>query len=404
MKGRLIKVLLGLLLTAGGLYAIVGEQLAGTSASAVINAQVTVLRAPLDGEVNFAVRGLGTRLDAGEAVAAVTDPRPDDARLVELERAAGAAEAELQRLEDLAAVLTDSHRRFERQAEAYTQGRVRQLEARIAETQAVLEAAASRLREADAAMRRSADLNRTGVQSVVDLGRSRSAFEVAAQDVEASRNRIRYLTVELDAARQGVFIGDSYSDSPYSQQRARELAARLSELRTDIDERRRRIELLRAQIDDERVRAARFKEARINAPTTSILWELVAGPGEYVRRAQDVARVVDCTTTMVTATVRESLYNRLRVGDPVQFRLLGTDQVFPGTVARLAGSGAESIYRSLAIGPSAEQLKRFDVALVVPSLGGSPELACAVGRTGRVVFASRPLDFFRQIMTETGLF
>ncbi len=404
MTGRLLKVLLGLVLVVGGLYAIVGEQLAGTSASAVINAQVTVLRAPLDGEVNFAVRGLGTRLDAGEAVAAVVDPRPDDARLVELERAAGAAEAELQRLEDLAAVLSDSHRRFERQAEAYMQGRVRQLEARIAETQAVMEAAASRLREADATMRRSTDLNRTGVQSVVDLGRSRSAFEVAAQDVEASRNRLRYLAVELDAARQGVFIGDSYSDSPYSQQRARELAARLSELRTDIAERRRRIELLRAQVDDERVRAARFKEARINAPTPSVLWELVAGPGEYVRRAQDVARVVDCTTTMVTATVRESLYNRLRVGDPVQFRLLGTNEVFPGTVARLAGSGAESIYRSLAIGPSAEQLKRFDVALVVPTLGNAPELSCAVGRTGRVVFASRPLDFIRQIMTETGLF
>jgi multidrug resistance efflux pump len=404
VTGRLLKVLLGLVLVVGGLYAIVGEQLAGTSASAVINAQVTVLRAPLDGEVNFAVRGLGTRLDAGEAVAAVVDPRPDDARLVELERAAGAAEAELQRLEDLAAVLSDSHRRFERQAEAYMQGRVRQLEARIAETQAVMEAAASRLREADATMRRSTDLNRTGVQSVVDLGRSRSAFEVAAQDVEASRNRLRYLAVELDAARQGVFIGDSYSDSPYSQQRARELAARLSELRTDIAERRRRIELLRAQVDDERVRAARFKEARINAPTPSVLWELVAGPGEYVRRAQDVARVVDCTTTMVTATVRESLYNRLRVGDPVQFRLLGTNEVFPGTVARLAGSGAESIYRSLAIGPSAEQLKRFDVALVVPTLGNAPELSCAVGRTGRVVFASRPLDFIRQIMTETGLF
>ncbi len=404
MRGRLVKVLLGFVLVLGALYAIVGEQLAGTSASAVINAQVTVLRAPLDGEVAFAVRGLGTRLDAGEAVATVVDPRPDDARVVELERAASAAEAEQQRLEELASVLSESHRRFERQAEAYMGGRVRQLEARIAETQAVMEAGLSKLREADATMRRSADLSRTGVQSVVDLGRSRSAYEVAAQEVEASRNRLRYLAVELDAARQGVFIGDSYSDSPYSQQRARELAARLAELRTDIDERRRRIELLRSQIDDERVRAARFKEARINAPTPSILWELVAGPGEYVRRAQDVARLVDCTTTMVTATVRESLYNRLRVGDRVQFRLLGTNEVFPGTVSRLAGSGAESIYRSLAIGPSAEQLKRFDVALVVPSLGSSPELACAVGRTGRVVFASRPLDFIRQVMTETGLF
>ena len=404
MRSRLLKVLLGLILIVGGLYAIIGEQLAGTSASAVINAQVTIIRAPLDGEVNFSVRGLGTRLDSGEVVATVVDPRPDEARLVELSRSVGTAEAELQRMEALAQVMAETHRRFDHQAQAYSQGRVRQLEARLAETQAVLEGGGSRLREAEATMRRSADLNRSGVQTVVDLGRSRSAFEVTVQDVEASRNRLRYLTVELEAARQGVFIGDTANDSPYSQQRARELAARLAELQTDIAERRRRVELLRTQIDDERVRAARFKEARITAPAPSILWELVAGAGEYVRRAQDVARVVDCTTTMVTATVRESLYNRLRVGDQVQFRLLGTEQVFPGTISRLAGSGAQSIYRSLAIGPSAEQLKRFDVALVVPTLSSVPDLACAVGRTGRVVFASRPLDFFRQIFTEMGWF
>ena len=404
MKARLLKFLAGLVLVLGALYAIVGEQLAGTSASAVINAQVTVLRAPLDGEVTFAVRNLGTRLDAGEVVASVEDPRPDDTRLVELARSAGVAEAELLRLEELATVLATSLRGFERQADAYALGRQRQLEARMAETQAIMEASASRLREADAAMRRSTDLSRNGVQSVVDVGRSRSAFEVATQEMEASRNRLRYLVVELEAARQGVFIGDSYSDSPYSQQRARELSARLAELRTDIDERRRRVEMLRAQIDEERVRTARFKEARIASPTPAILWELVAGPGEYVRRAQDVARVVDCTTTMVTATVRESLYNRLSVGDTVQFRLLGTERVFPGTVARLAGSGAESIYRSLAIGPSAEQLKRFDVAIVLPTLAAAPDLACAVGRTGRVVFASRPLDLWRRLVTEIGVF
>ncbi|MBU8537496.1 HlyD family secretion protein [Falsiroseomonas tokyonensis] len=400
MRGRFTKVLLGLILVCGALYAIVGEQLAGTSASAVVNAQVTVLRAPLDGEVSFAVRSLGTRLDAGEPVASVIDPRPDDLRLVELERAAGLAAAELRRLQHLRAALNEALAGYERQASAYADGRVRQLEARIAETQAVIDGSSARLREADATLQRTASLNRSGVQTVVELNRSRAAYEVAQQELEAGRNRLRYLTVELDAARQGVFIGDSYSDSPYSQQRAQELATRVAELRTEINEKQQRLDLLRGQIDDERVRTARFKEARISAPTRSILWELVAGPGEYVRRAQDVARLVDCTTTMVTATVRESLYNSLRVGDPVQFRLLGSGQVFAGSVARLAGSGAESIYRSLAIGPSAEQLKRFDVALNVPVLPQDPELGCAVGRTGRVVFAARPLDFWRRLVAE----
>jgi multidrug resistance efflux pump len=404
VTGRLARILLGAALATAALYAIVGEQLAGTSASAVVNAQVTVLRAPIDGEVTFAIRRLGTRLEPGERLASVTDPRPEEARLTDLRRTAAFAASELRRLEDLAEVLAEAHAGHERQSAAFSQARIRQLDARIAETRAVIEGAAARLREADATLRRSADLSRSGVQTVADLNRSRSSYEVAAQEVEAGRNRLRYLAVELDAARNGVFVGDSYSDSPQSQQRARELAARIGELRVEIQERRRRIELLEAQIDEERVRAARFKEARVLAPAASLLWELVAGPGEYVRRAQDIARIVDCGTTMVTATVKESLYNSLRVGDSVQFRLLGTDEVHAGTVTRLAGSGAESIYRSLAIGPSGEQLKRFDVALAVPSLAGTPELACAVGRTGRVVFASRPLDFWRRLVTETGIF
>ena len=403
MRRRIVKALAGFVLLGAGLYVILGEQLAGTSSSAVINAQVTVLRAPIDGQVGFAVRALGARLAASEVLATVRDERADDGRLVDLRRAADVAASDLKRLEDLVTVLQDAQEGYARQADAYGEGRVRQLEARIAETNAVLEAAGSRLREADATLRRSSDLNRTGVQTVADLGRSRSAFEVAGQEVEAARNRLRYLAIELSAARQGVFLGDSYSDSPHSQQRARELAARVAELRTDIAERRRRLELLNEQVNDERVRAARFTEVRIAAPAPSILWELVAGPGEYVRRAQDLARLVDCTTTVVTASVRESLYNQLHVGDTAQFRLLGTDRVFQGTVARLAGSGAESIYRSLAIGPSAEHLKRFDVALVFPTLAADPELACAVGRTGRVVFGSRPLDFWRRVRTETGL-
>jgi multidrug resistance efflux pump len=404
MSGRIVKALVGLGLVLAGLYVIVGEQLAGTSANAVVNAQVTVLRAPLDGEVNFVVRALGARLAPEEPVATIRDPRMDDSRLVDLRRASDVAATELRRLEELVEVLQDAQSGYARQSDAYGEGRIRQLEARIAETNAVLEAAASRLREADATLRRSTDLSRTGVQTVADLNRSRSAFEVAGQEVEAARNRLRFLNIELAAAQQGVFLGDSYSDSPHSQQRARELAARVAELRTDIAERHRRLELLRGQADEERVRAARFTEARVAAPAPAILWELVAGPGEYVRRAQDLARLVDCTTTFVTASVRESLYNRLSVGDSAQFRLLGTDRVFEGTVARLAGSGAESIYRSLAIGPSQEHLKRFDVALVFPDLAADPALACAVGLTGRDVFASRPLDFWRRLRTEIGLF
>jgi multidrug resistance efflux pump len=399
---KVIRLVIGAVIVFAGLFVIVGEQMAGVSSNAVINAQVLILRAPIDGEVNLQVKTLGTRVTPNQLLATLSDPRPDDIRLVDLQREARRITIELERLQALAKQLAPIRAVFEKQAEDYAKGRVSQLETRLSEANATLDAVQARLRDSEASFRRAAELGRTGAVSGAEQSRTRAAFEVTSQDVEAARQRIAYLKIELAAARNGTFLGDSYNDTPYSQQRLRETEQRMAELETDMRERGERLVALTEQVAEERVRAARFREARIVAPTNGILWELMSGGGEYVRRAQDVMRIVDCTTTVVTASVRESLYNRLQVGEPVQFRLLGDSTVYDGVIARLAGSGAETIYRSLAIGPSQEHLKRFDVAITSPALSADPKTACAVGRTGRVVFSSRPLDFWRRLMSEIG--
>ena len=403
MRRKVIRLIIGAVIILAGLFVIVGEQMAGVSSNAVINAQVLILRAPIDGEIGLQVKTLGTRVTPNQLLATLSDPRPDDIRLVDLQREARRVTIELERLQALVKDLGPVRQAFAKQAEDYARGRVSQLETRLSEAMATLDAVQARQRDTEATFRRAAELSRSGTVSGAEQSRSRAAYEVSSQDVEAARQRIAYLKIELMAARNGTFLGDSYNDTPYSQQRLRETEQRLAELETDIRERNERLVALKEQVSEERVRATRFREARIVSPTTGIMWELMSGGGEYVRRAQDVMRIVDCTTTIVTASVRESLYNRLQVGDPVQFRLLGESAVYDGVIARLAGSGAETIYRSLAIGPSQEHLKRFDVAISSPALAGDPKTACAVGRTGRVVFSSRPLDFWRRLMAEIGL-
>jgi multidrug resistance efflux pump len=401
---RWLKVAAGIAIALGGLYVIVGEQMAGVSANAMVNAQVLIVRAPIDGVLTLQVRNLGTRLDANEPLGRITDPRPDELRLTDLRQTLAQTEADLRRLEDLTSALVASRAAYVQQSADYGIGRTRQVEARLAEANASLEAAQARLREAEATSRRATELARQGIQTAADFNRARAGFEISGQEVEVARNRITYLTIEAEAARRGVFLGDSYNDAPSSQQRVRELDQRIGELSAELRERNRRVTILEAAIDEERVRAARFREASIASPAPGVLWEIMTGSGEYVRRAQDLLRLVDCSTTIVTASVRESVYNRLQVGDAVQFRLLDDGRIFEGVVARLAGSGAETIYRSLAVGPSAEHLKRFDVAVAVPALAADPELACAVGRTGRVIFAGRPLDGLRRLMSRFGLF
>ncbi|MBC7635032.1 MAG: HlyD family efflux transporter periplasmic adaptor subunit [Acetobacteraceae bacterium] len=382
---------------------IIGEQIAGVSADAVINAQVLILRAPIDGDVKLAVRKLGTRVKAGEPLASINDQRPDDTRIIDLQRDVQKMLIDLVREKALVVALEAVREIYARQAEAYSTGRIKQLEARLSEAQAAIEGLQSRLRDTEAAFQRATDLARNGYQSIAEVSRTRATFEVVAQEVQAARQRITYLSIELDAARKGTFLGDSFNDMSYSEQRQHDAEQRLGDLAIGIRDRNERLGALNDQISAERVRQARYLEARIVAPTDGILWELMSGGGEYVRKAQDVMRVVDCTTTVVTASVRESLYNRISLGDPVQVRLLGDARLYDGTVARLAGSGAETVYRSPAIGPSLEHLKRFDVLISSTSLAEDPNLACAVGRTGKVVFSARPLDFWRQFLAEIGL-
>ena len=400
---RLIKVAAGLAVAGMGIYVVIGEQMAGVSANAVINAQVVTVRAPVDGVLNLATRNLGTRVANGERLGEIVDPRPDETRLVDLRRTLASVRADLVRLEDLNDALVASRASYLQQSQAYAGGRVQQLEARLAEATAAHEATQARLRESDATMRRATELSRSGIQTAVDFNRARAGYEVGSQEVEAARNRIRYLTVETEAARRGVFLGDSTNDAPSSRQRVSEIEQRMGELAAEMRERQHRIELLDRQIDDERVRLGLFREGQLAAPAPGLLWEIMTGNGEYVRRAQDLVRLVDCTTTVVTASVRESVYNRLSVGDPVRFRLLGDGRVFEGAITRLAGSGAETIYRSLAVGPSEEHLKRYDVTLALPALAADPQQGCAIGRTGRAIFAARPLDWWRRIMTDLGL-
>jgi multidrug resistance efflux pump len=159
---RIIRTVIGMVIVIVALVIIVGEQVAGVSSDAVINAQVLILRAPIDGEVTMQVRTLGTRVSANEPLATLSDPRPDDVRLIDLQRDLRRTTIDLERLQGLVDKLKPIRDSFARQAEGYSQGRVSQLETRLREALATLEGVQARLRDTDATYRRAAELGRTG--------------------------------------------------------------------------------------------------------------------------------------------------------------------------------------------------------------------------------------------------
>jgi multidrug resistance efflux pump len=369
----------GVLLLAAGLFTFYQQFVVRASRGAVINARVAVIRAPIDGIATTAATTPGARIKAGDAIGLVEDPLADDARLAQLQREQNAAELER---DSLARRLTDLDRargeaEAQAEAEAYRVGRVRQLELRIEEARANLDAAAAREADAKAVVGRGAALHARGFQSDEAQEKARHTQEVEDQAVIAARKRLDALTVELDAARNGTFLGDSYNDAPSSLQRARELALRITETQAAIDEIKRKWGALQDQVAAERDRLAARSKAVLTAPVEGQLWTVEAAPGEYVRKGHDLLTVLDCSTVMVTASVSERDYNELHLGDPVRFRVSGTNREYTGRIAKLGSNTAFAI-------PS--DPGNHQIVAALPKLAANAEDGCAVARTGEVIF------------------
>ena len=216
-------------------------------------------------------------------------------------------------------------------------------------------------------------------------------------ELEDARQRATMAEIALSSAREGVFLGDGYNDAPYSEQQSTELSLRLALLQAELAGEEDRAVAIDERLGAERLRVNRLGSSELVSNVDGRVWEVLAGSGETVQRGQDIMKLIDCEATIVTLSVSEGVYNRLSVGDSAVFRASG-GRTFAATITRLAGSGAETIYRNLAIAPSERHLQRYDVTLLSPELRESADLGCAVGRTGRVFFEPRPLDFLRRFL------
>lgn len=357
--------------------------LQAASVEAVVNSRIVTIRSPIDGEIVAAPRDF-TAWSAvkGAPVLHIVDPKAERSRLDELRRSLGRLEDEQpgarNRLERARTTLA----MLEKQTDQFAAGRIRQLEARIAALQSDLAAATARSEEAKASHYRLTSLSRPGVVSNAELARANRDRIVATETEAAARKRIDEASIELSAAREGSFLGDSYNDRPSSAQRADDLRQRIDDLVAEIATRDAQIARLRGEVAGEAERFHQLSDVEIAMPVSGRVWEIMAAPGEQVRRGQDLIRVLDCSTAVVTANVAETVYNRLKIGGAAKFRPSDGGADIDGVVVNLTGmSGAPA---NFAIQPHALLKEAYHVTVAVPKLA---EDGCAVGRTGRVLFS-----------------
>jgi multidrug resistance efflux pump len=383
-RSRLLKAGIGVLLVVAVGWLPVRTLLQTTSIEAVINARLITLRAPIEGEVGAGLGAttVGMQLEPGAGLMKIVNRRAERGRLDDLNRLINRLESERAGLASRRNDLEAMHKDLSEQTQAFMDGRSRQLEARIAELTSEIAAAAANRQEAERALARATPLAESKTITNATFEKAKRDVTVATETHAALRHRLAGIEVEAASLRKGVFIGDSYNDRPRSSQRADEVAQRLSEVSSELRERETQLANLRTELADETIRFAALAAAELSAPVRGSVWEVLTAPGETVVRGQELVRLLDCSGLVVTATVGETAYNRLRIGDPATFRLRGESRNHQGRIIGLTGVAAAPA--NLAIQPSALAKEPYRVTVALPGLATPGQ--CDVGRTGRVTF------------------
>ena len=358
--------------------------LATTSAEATVNARLINLRAPIDGKVRITPYSLavGTEVSPDEELLRISNLRSDRGRLDDLRRTINGLKSEMSAMAQRAAQLKESEANLLAQRNAFQKGRILQLEARAAELEVLISSAEATHEDARQAMERSKKLRQSGSQTIATLLHAERDFKTSQLAIEAAKIRLEGNKIELDAARKGLFVGDSYNDLPRSAQRLDEVRQQILDATSKLDEDKGRLEYLQKELAAEIQILATHANATVSATVRGRIWEVLTSNGEEVRVGQDLLRVLDCAGAVVTATVSESVYNKLFIGQPAQFRLRGEREQYAGTVVGLTGLAAAG--SNFAIEQTTLTREPYHVTIAMPGLAARRE--CNVGRTGQVTF------------------
>jgi multidrug resistance efflux pump len=353
-----------------------------SSVEAVVNARLVSLRAPIDGTIENLSPTIGTVTPRGRLLLHISNSRADRTRPDDLQRLIDQTEGERPAVAKRLTRLQELYEQVSQQARAFQAGRIRELQERMMDLKAQASATEASELEAASTLARTKSLAATGYQTAVAVERAERDAKVATQNQRALNHRLFAIVVELEAARRGEYVGDSYNDRPSSLQHADDLSVRIAEAEAELSTRDQRLAKLHATLHTEAARFSELSNAVLASPIDAQVWEVLVSPGEEVRKGQDLLRLLDCSGALVTVTVRESVFNQLRVGEKAQFRYSSQSERYNGTIVRMSGSAAPP--DNLAIQPTGLSSGGYRVAVSVPDLASSTQ--CGVGRTGTVVF------------------
>lgn len=394
-NGRPFRWSLGGLLILLGLVIVVPRAITYRADEAIVNGRTAMLLAPIEGVVSGPGLTPGARVQQGEPLATLRNPRVDRSFLFELQTERDSLIARVGSLtaqeDGLLAMRDDLSGRIR----SYEGAAVGALEKEMVARAAQLEAVRAGLREREAELRRQEALGATG-----------NTTQRALDQVRADRDRLRFeaeqVAAEIDLLREfrrqageGIFVASGRFGAPYMEQRRDEIAMRLLDLAASRAEQETRIARIERQIAQEEERLAGATEVTLSSPFTGVVWKTLAAANADLVIGEEVVHVLDCRSTFLDIIVSESRFEKVSIGERIEYRLAGSQSFRTGTVVAKRGSSAVGEDRSLAARLDAPRDSTFRIWAELDPQDRNAVGAdfCNVGRRADVRFEAR-MDLF----------
>jgi len=360
------------------------RMLMATSAEAVINARVITIRTPISGDVYAQPARLeaGTTFQAGDELLTIKNPRSDRSNLDNLKRGVEQLATNVAALRAKEAVLKKHHAELVARNEMFRSGRVETLERQIAEIDAQIASAVAQHQEAEKALARGKALLAKGIVAESFLDKAVRDESIASDTISQLRARRKATEIGLASARQGTFITDGYNDTPQSAQRSLDVELELADVGARLAGTAKELAAAQQDLIREEKREQDLSTAVIHAGISGRVWEIMTAPGEHVNAGQVLMRLLDCGGAMVTASVSQSVFQKLTIGQHATFKPGDGGPLVKGWVVDL--SGLATVMSNDAIQSKLLAGEPYHVTLKFPELANRPQ--CQISRAGLVTF------------------
>jgi multidrug resistance efflux pump len=332
-------LVVGTILSILMMTAVMPPLVADQSDRAMVDAPITLLTAPIEGEIKTLSVPLDSSLRTDNLLARISNTRVDRGTLISLEdkvvdtreklqSTQAKAVADRQYLASLDAEIADQTG----QVTSQLRSQIVELRARVAESDALSA-------EKRALVDRQTNMVDRNAASMDMLRPTTQQYSATLHKADAARAKLDQKIGQLDALQQGIYIGDDLVTAATLAQKRRDID--LDAKRMEIEEKELSAVLRDKQqlIETERKRLAEMAAADIRIPTAGKILNVSATPGRLVKAGDSIASLIDCEKRFVVAIFSYRQGQSMAVGTRVRvegtsFRAGVVTEIIPKTSDR----------------------------------------------------------------------